>query len=276
VREPRPLVSIVTPSLDQGRFIGEALRSVEAQDYPRIEHIVVDGGSTDDTLEILRAHPSVRWVSEPDEGQSDAINKGFAIARGGVLAWLNADDRYLPGAVSAAVDALVTTGAALVHGGWRAIDEEGRVVREVPVREVNREVLLHRGNLIAQPAAFFTREAFEAVGGVDPRYAYAMDYDLWLKLAERYPVGQVDALLADFRLHGASKTGAHGHRFLPEVRRINRRHGGPFYSRAYVAELAYRGDWRARPWRLYDLVRRGDVAGILERGRRRLRRRRGP
>ena len=100
--EAPPLVSVVTPSLNQAAYIEEAILSVREQDYPRIEHIVVDGGSTDGTLEILRRHPHVVWSSEPDEGQADALNKGFARARGTVLGWLNADDRYLPGAVSAA------------------------------------------------------------------------------------------------------------------------------------------------------------------------------
>ena len=121
--EAPPLVSVVTPSLNQAAYIEEAILSVRKQDYPRIEHIVVDGGSTDGTLEILGRYRHLLWSSEPDEGQADALNKGFARARGTVLGWLNADDRYLPGAVSAAVAALAETGSALVHGGWRQVDE---------------------------------------------------------------------------------------------------------------------------------------------------------
>src|SRR5688572_1037654 len=101
-----PLVSIVTPSLNQGRYLDEAIRSVQGQDYPRLEHVVVDGGSTDETLDVLRRHPHLRWVSEPDGGQSDAVNKGFRLARGEIFGWLNADDYYLPGAVAAAVAVL--------------------------------------------------------------------------------------------------------------------------------------------------------------------------
>jgi len=225
-----PLVSIVTPSLNQGRFIEQAIRSVAEQDYPRIEHIVVDAGSTDETLDVLRRHPRVRWTSEPDRGQADAINKGFATAKGEILGWLNADDYYLEGAVSAAVEALRSSGCGLVHGGWRQVDEDGRTIRDVPAVPFDYERQLERENRVAQPGSFFTREAFDAVGGVDADLRYAMDYELWLKLGKRFGVCHVDRTLAAYRYHPASKSVAEYRAFAAETWRASRRHGGRMRS----------------------------------------------
>jgi glycosyltransferase involved in cell wall biosynthesis len=266
-----PLVSIVTPSFNQGRFIEETIRSVVDQDYPRIEHIIVDACSTDETIEILRLYPHLRWVSEPDDGQADALNKGFAMAEGDIFAWLNADDLYLPGAVSTAVEALQESGADLVHGGWRQIDERGNTIRDVEPVPFDLRRQLEERNAVAQPGAFFTRAAFEAVGGLDIRYRYAMDYELWLKLGERFRVRHVDRVLAAYRYHPESKTVAEPDGFSPETIRASRRHGGRFFSSMYV-------DWylpRHRP-RLYRfvlafrLVRARDLHELGRRVRRRL------
>lgn len=264
--EDVPLVSIVTPSLEQGRFIEDAIRSVLEQDYPRIEHIVVDGGSTDETLAILESHPQLIWVSEPDDGQADAINKGFRLAGGSIFAWLNADDAYLPGAVSTAVAALRETGAGLVHGGWRQIDETGVTIRDIAPVRYDHDAELNDRNAVCQPGSFFTRDAFEAVGGVDPSYRYAMDYELWLKLGGRFPVTHVEATLGAYRLHPASKTVSETSGFWAETVRASRAHGGRRFSRIYV-------DWylpRARPWayrfvRVGRFVRTGDIRGLAER-----------
>jgi len=258
-----PLVSIVTPSLNQGQFIEEAIRSVLDQDYPHIEHIVVDGGSTDGTLAVLSRYPHLTWVSEPDGGQAAAVNKGFRLAQGEIFGWINADDAYLPGAVSTAAAALRTTGAGLVHGGWRQIDEGGATIRDIAPVPYDQDAELNDRNAVCQPGALFTREAFEAVGGVDPSYRYAMDYELWLKLGARFPVTHVDAVLGAYRLHPASKTVAETSGFWAETVRASRAHGGRRFSRIYV-------DWylpRARPWlfrfvRVYRFLRSGDVRGL--------------
>jgi glycosyltransferase involved in cell wall biosynthesis len=250
--EDGPLVSIVTPSLNQGRYIEDAIESVAAQDYPRIEHIVVDGGSTDGTLDVLRRFPELRWVSEPDRGQADAIAKGFAMTRGEILAWLNADDVYLPGAVSAAVEALRTTGAALVYGSWLQIDENGRTLKEVPVAPFDYRELLEIRNMIAQPTAFFRRGAYEAVGGVDPSFHFALDYELWLKLGAKHDVATLERPLAAFRFHPDSKTVAQSSLFWRETRRASRRHGARVLSPMARRELATRHPFLLR---LHPLLR---------------------
>jgi len=268
--DAQPLVSIVTPSLQQGRFLEATLRSVAGQDYRRVEHIVVDGGSTDETLEVLERHPEVRWISEPDDGQADAINKGFAMAGGEILAWLNADDVYLPGAISAAVDALALSGAALVYGGWQQIDDEGRTLREVPVRPFDYRELLEGRNLIAQPAAFFTREAFDAVGGLDRSFRYAMDYELWLRLGKYGEVRTIERPLAAFRLHESSKTVATYGAFWPETHRASRLHGGRYFSPMWRRSLPERRPWVLRLVIAGRLLRSGDLRSLLAGVRRRL------
>lgn len=247
-----PLVSIVTPSLNQGQYVDEMIQSVLAQDYPSVEHIVVDGGSTDGTLEVLRRYPHLRWVSEPDQGQADAVNKGFRMARGDVFGWLNADDLYLPGAIETAVGVFRETSCGLVHGAWRQIGEDGATIRDVPPVPFDYRRQLEVENRVAQPGSFFTREAFWAVGGLDPSYRYAMDYELWLKLGKRFEVRHVDRILGAYRYHSTSKTVAEPTGFGPETIRASRKHGGRWWSPLYVEYYLP----RYRPW-LYRLVLTG-------------------
>jgi glycosyltransferase involved in cell wall biosynthesis len=261
-----PLVSVVTPSLNQASFIEATIQSVLEQDYPRIEHIVTDGGSTDGTVDILRRYPHLRWVSEADEGQADAINKGFRIARGDIFGWLNADDLYLPGAVAAAVDALRATGCGLVHGGWRQIDGEGKAIGDIRVVPFDFRKQLEERNAVAQPGSFFTRAAWEAVGGVDVRYRYAMDYELWLKLGRRFDVCEVDRVQGAYRLHSASKTVAETQGFWPETWHAARRHGARFRSPLYLDYyLPRRHPWAFRVLIAYRLLRQGDLRGLAAR-----------
>ena len=239
-----PLVSIVTPTLNQARYLEETIRSVEEQDYPRVEHLVIDGGSTDGTLEILSRHPQLRWVSGPDGGQAHAIGRGFELASGRIFAWLNSDDLYLPGAVAEAVDALSGGNCALVYGGWRQIDEHGTVLKDVHPKPWDHNALLERMNFVPQPAAFFTREAYESVGGIDTRYRYAMDLDLWMRLGARFNVCCIDPILAAFRLHPESKTMAEYDSFAREVVQASRRNGGRRLSSYYLDFYLP----RRRPW----------------------------
>ena len=218
-----PLVSIVTPSYNQGRFIRETIESVLGQDYPNIEYWVIDGGSSDDTLAILHEfeHDSrLHWVSEPDCGQSDAINKGLALCHGEVFGWLNSDDRLLPGAVRRVVEAwLAGGGAAILYGRARLIDQHGYDLGYCPAQSSHMTLkqILNMRYFLAQPATFAPIDAVRQVGGLDSALHYAMDLDLWIRLAERLPIRHVPCDLAQFRLHPGSKSMALTSRFIADV-----------------------------------------------------------
>ncbi len=210
--DKRPLVSVITPSYNQGEYIEETIRSVLSQDYPRIELIVVDGGSTDNTLDVLRRYGErLRWVSERDRGQSDAINKGAAMASGEILAWLNSDDTYLEGAVRKAVEFFDShPDVGVVYGKSYYTDPSGRVVGEYPTAPFD-PARLAVTNFICQPSTFFRKTIWDAVGGLDLSLHYAMDYDLWIRMAAQADFGYLDEFLSTYRLHGQSKTVSPAH-----------------------------------------------------------------
>lgn len=227
--QTRPLVSIVTPSYNQAQFLDETIRSVLSQDYPNLEYLIVDGGSTDGSLEILHryAHKLAWWVSEPDRGQTDAINKGFARAQGEILAWLNSDDTYLPGAISEAVAYLQShPQAGMVYGDANLVDDLGHVIGKFPARQTDYR-RLRRGYVhIPQQAAFFRAELWHRVGPLDPTFFFAMDYDLWVRLARISNLDYYPRLWANFRLHGTAKSIAADDRCWPEMLRVHKREGG--------------------------------------------------
>jgi glycosyltransferase involved in cell wall biosynthesis len=206
-------VGIVTPSFNQAGFLARTLDSVLAQrgDF-ELDYLVVDGASTDGSVDILRRRgPALRWLSEADRGQSEAVNKGLRLVRGDVLAWVNSDDAYEPGAVSAAVEA-IRAGARWCFGQCRIVDEDDREIRRGISRYKNRLASgyslgrLYAGNFIAQPAVFFRRDLLEEVGPLDESLHLAMDYDLWLRFAEVAEPRFLPRDLARFRWHGRSKT----------------------------------------------------------------------
>lgn len=266
--EPRPWVTVVTPSFQQGKFLEESIRSVEGQAYPNLEHVVIDGGSTDGTVEILRRISSrgLAWVSEPDRGQTDALNKGFARAKGEILGWLNADDVYRPGAVKEAVDFLIAhRDVAMVYGDADYIDTTGKVIGRFPAAATDY-ARLRRGYVhIPQQSAFFRAEIWRQVGPLDPSFYFAMDYDLWVRIAAVAPIQYVRRVWAGFRLHPEAKTLASADRCWPEMIRVHRRLGGGFLSVIYAKFIVRRvlepflpARLRARIWlQSWALNRRG-------------------
>lgn len=241
-----PLVSIITPSFNQAQFLEETIRSVLAQDYPNVEYIIVDGGSTDGSLEIIQRYADrlAWWVSEADRGQTDALNKGFALARGEVFAWLNSDDTYQPGAIRQAVACLEAhPQAALVYGDADLIDEQSRVLGPFPARQTDLKHMLRGSVHIPQQASFFRGSLWSEVGPLDPSFYFAMDYDLWLRLARYGILVYTPQRWANFRLHGGAKTTLSDDRCYPEMVRAARRVTGhrpiALMLRWYARRLLY-------------------------------------
>ena len=206
-----PRISVVTPSLNQGRFLERNIKSVLAQDYPDFEHIVIDAESTDETIGVLERYPSVRWVSEPDDGQTNGINKGFAMSGGDVFAYLNADDLYRPDAFWKVVEAFQDPLCEVVAGNCDIVDAADQKQGEYRAQLADRVDLLRfwrwgQGVCIPQPAVFMRRSLVEQLGGFDEAYDMAMDLEMWLRLAKRAEFTILDETLAAFRVTPDTKT----------------------------------------------------------------------
>jgi glycosyltransferase involved in cell wall biosynthesis len=231
-----PLVSIITPSYNQARYLEETIQSVLSQDYAPLEYIIVDGGSTDGSREIIQrfADRLAWWVSEPDAGQTDAINKGFSRAQGEILAWLNSDDTYLPGAVASAVAYLQQhPEVGMVYGDANLVDEHGELIAKFPAAQTDYR-RLRRGYVhIPQQAAFFRAALWRQVGPLDPTFYFAMDYDLWVRLARLSQLHYLPQTWANFRLHGGGKSVTADERCWPEMLRVHQREGGGWFSWLY-------------------------------------------
>ncbi|MEX1071330.1 MAG: glycosyltransferase family 2 protein [Anaerolineales bacterium] len=224
-----PLVSIVTPSYNQAVFLEEAISSILEQDYPKIEFIVIDGGSSDGSLEIIKRHAKdlTYWISESDRGQTDALNKGFARATGKYLAWLNADDRLKKNAVTEAVDFLeAQSEIGMVYADADFIDAHGRVIGRFAARQTDYKRLLRGYVHIPQQAALWRADLWKQVGPLDPSLTFAMDYDLWVRLAKISEIHYHPRLWAEFRLHADSKTIQNDMRAWDDMLAVHRRERG--------------------------------------------------
>jgi glycosyltransferase involved in cell wall biosynthesis len=220
------LLSILTPSRNYGSFLPDALQSVAGQRDDAVEHIVVDGASTDDTVEILRAWSHrVRFVSEPDQGQSDALNKAATMADGEWLGWLNADEFYLPGAFGRLCAALThTPGADVVYGDCCFVDQTGQLLRLVPQHRFAPRILRWYGPFMSSCATFIRKNALPERGW-DPGLRRVMDWDLFLELHHRGALfAHVKSPLAAFRLHHAQVTAVHLRSWVGEGLRVRARH----------------------------------------------------
>ncbi|QOJ13930.1 MAG: glycosyltransferase [Planctomycetia bacterium] len=255
--------SILTPSLNGLRFLPDAVASVAAQNDPTVQHIIMDGGSTDGTVDWLRGRNDARlvWRSEPDRGQSDALNKALALATGDIIGWINTDDRFLPGAF----DAVRSTferypHVDVVYGDYRLIDSTGRAYQDMLTQEWGFESLVLcgiSGALIGQPATFWRRRLNDAIGGFDVDLHYCMDWDFWVRARQVGPFAQAESFLAEFRVHGSAKT-ADDLRHMEEVMDMCDRYVAklPSYKRAAAQKLLdeRRADQQRHRQALEDVV----------------------
>jgi glycosyltransferase involved in cell wall biosynthesis len=236
-----PLISIVTPSLNQGRYLGETLDSILTQGYPNLEYIVMDGGSADQSVEVIRARQErlAFWQSQPDHGQAAAINEGFARARGLIFGWLNSDDLHTNGTLHTVANLLAECvhEAVVVYGSCELFRDNGTAIerRSAVPFDLNR---LQITDFLDQPSVFFTRAAWERVGHLDESLHYAFDWEWFLRAAKVCRFIRCDQILSRYRIHSQHKTGTGGLRRWEEMSEVVRRHSPDEIVRHYQYLLA--------------------------------------
>lgn len=230
------LVSIITPTFNRTKYLEECIQSVLHQTYPYIEHIIVDGGSKDSTLDVLKhyshSYPNrITYISEPDKGAGEAFNKGIRMARGDIFGWLCSDDLYQPNAIQAVVEFFQKNpNAYFVHGGCCYINDKGEMLYTHKPREFSLDELINVKNFIAFPSAFYKRTVVEKVGGLD---TYGNDYDYMIRIAKVFQIYHIDQVLSSFRVHPESETGSlqSYYKVLKKDYHVVKQHGGRLFAR---------------------------------------------
>lgn len=242
-----PRISVVSPSFNQAEFIERNIQSVLGQRYPDVQHLVIDGGSTDGTVDILKTHPHLEWVSEPDRGQTHALNKGFRRATGEIVGWLNSDDTYAPGVFGAVAEVFADPSVHVVCGDGFEIDERDRPLRPMNSTRCAPDDLIRYWKWryeFLQPAFFFRRSVFDRVGYLDENLYYVMDYEFFIRLGLAFPFRHLPMHVANLRFYSATKTGRNARKFVPgyvwEFHRVSKRFWGSPFSLGY---WSYRFGW---------------------------------
>jgi glycosyltransferase involved in cell wall biosynthesis len=218
----QPLVSIITPSFNQARYLEATIQSVLSQDYAPIEYLLIDGGSTDDSVEIIKKYEDrfAYWVSEKDNGQAEAINKGLIRAKGEIVAWLNSDDYYLTHTISAVVKIFEENpGVVMVYGDMLAVDEQGQTINVLKYKQLSLEDLLCF-QIIGQPSVFFRRAVLEKTGLLDTSFHFLLDHHLWLRIAQQGKILYIPEIWSAARYHSEAKNRAKAAEFGREAFRI--------------------------------------------------------
>lgn len=230
-KQGSPLVSIITPSYNQAGYISRTIKSVRMQDYPNIEHIVVDGKSNDGTVGILKKCGWLRWISEKDSGQTNAINKGLRMAKGEIIGWINSDDTYCQGAVSTAVKFLNEHSEIdIVCTRVNVIDENDKKTGEHFIFPHHPFIQLNIANCIPSQGIFFRKRLLEEVGYFDEKLNYVMDYEFWVRVGRKRKIAMIPRVYANFRIVKGTKTFENYDKFFDEVLEVNRKYGGiPYF-----------------------------------------------
>ncbi|MBX3036991.1 MAG: glycosyltransferase [Anaerolineales bacterium] len=216
------LISIITPSYNQAKYLGQTIQSVLTQDYPNIEYIVIDGGSNDGSVDIIKKYQDkfTYWVSEKDKGQAEAINKGFAKAKGEIIAWLNSDDYYLPNTISQVVKTFEENpDAVLIYGNMLAVDENGKTFNSLNYKQLSLEDLICF-QIIGQPAVFFRKSALQKTKGLNLDFHFLLDHLFWIELAQHGKILHVNQTWSAARYHAEAKNRAKAAEFGTEAFRI--------------------------------------------------------
>ena len=269
-----PLVTIVTPSLNQGRFIRATIESVLAQDYSAIEYFVMDGGSSDETASVAAEYGSrLHWISEADLGQSNAINKGWKLGKGSILAWINSDDLLLPGAVRKAVEGLET--APAVYGDGTRIDESGNHLGRIPwTGPFDLRKLIRVEDYILQQSSYFRRETIEKAGFLREDLRYVMDWDLMIRVGREFGFHYIPEPMGAIREHPRAKSFSGGRQRIREIGDLMKEHAGTRYTPAYFiyALHAYKQMWGRPqgPRRIVEIACGGTADWIYARAKNRI------
>lgn len=229
-------ISIVTPSYNQGKFIGQTLESILSQRLKNIEYIVMDGGSTDSTKSVINKYVPLflkkkitfKFISEKDNGQSDAINKGWKIASGDIITYINSDDYYDKNVLQKVLRYFeVNPKIMWAYGGWNFVNQSGKLYKKIQPSVYKKQKLLDYCN-IGQPSCFFRKELLEEIGLLNENLHLTMDYDLWLRFATKYPAGIMDFAISNMRYHLEAKSGSRTMEHLKECFMLQKK-----YSKKY-------------------------------------------
>ncbi|SRR6266851_208644 len=221
--------SIVTVVLNRREFIRRAIENVLEQNYPNFEHIIVDGASTDGTLDIIKSYPHVRWISEPDAGSVYALNKGLRLVQGDVFGWLNSDESYMPGTFHKVAGYFEKNPSwDLVYGTNRFVNPEGKLLGQTRLHRFSLHLEILGLTAIAAPSAMFMRvKALDGIGrSADERWQHAYDHDLWIRVAKQFKVVGIDECFSSFTLHSGSGVSSYPAHALTEIQHIRNHHGG--------------------------------------------------